>query len=227
MMTVLIVDDDIRINELLTDIFSMEGYETYSAFDGEQALKIIEKKGNDIDLIVLDVMMPEFDGWEVLSFVKDNTDCKVLMLTALTDENSEVKAIRSGADDYVSKPFKRAVLLERAKRLVSERKKEQSRRYQYENLVLSVTEHKVYIDGNEIRLTQKEFNLLHLLMKNSSIVLTREAILDKIWGYVYDGNDRTIDTHIKMLRHSIGEYSDRIRTVRGVGYSFEGEVKIL
>ena len=226
-MTVLIVDDDIRINELLTDIFSMEGYETYSAFDGEQALKIIEKKGNDIDLIVLDVMMPEFDGWEVLSFVKDNTDCKVLMLTALTDENSEVKAIRSGADDYVSKPFKRAVLLERAKRLVSERKKEQSRRYKYENLELSVTEHKVYIDGNEVKLTQKEFNLLHLLMKNSSIVLTREAILDKIGGYVYDGNDRTIDTHIKMLRLSLGEYSDRIRTVRGVGYSFEGEVKII
>ena len=88
-------------------------------------------------------------------------------------------------------------------------------------------EHKVYIDEKEVKLTQKEFNLLHLLMKNSSIVLTREAILDKIWGYVYDGNDRTIDTHIKMLRHSIGDYSDKIRTVRGVGYSFEGEVKIL
>ena len=126
-MTILVVDDDIRINELLTDIFTMEGYETYSAFDGEQALKIIEKKGKSIDLIVLDVMMPEFDGWEVLSFVKDNTDCKVLMLTALTDENSEVKAIRSGADDYVPKPFKRAVLLERAKRLISDRRKEQSR----------------------------------------------------------------------------------------------------
>ena len=226
-MTILVVDDDIRINELLTDIFSMEGYETYSAFDGEQALKIIEKKGKSIDLIVLDVMMPEFDGWEVLSFVKDNTDCKVLMLTALTDENSEVKAIRSGVDDYVPKPFKRAVLLERAKRLISDRRKEQSRKYQCENLVLSVMEHKVYIDGNEVKLTQKEFNLLHLLMKNSSIVLTREAILDKIWGYVYDGNDRTIDTHIKMLRHSIGDYSDKIRTVRGVGYSFEGEVRTI
>ena len=225
-MTILVVDDDIRINELLTDIFETEGYDTLSAFDGEEALRIIEKN-KKIDLIVLDVMMPEFDGWEVLSFVKDNTDCKVLMLTALSDESSEVKAIRSGADDYVAKPFKRAVLLERAKRLISERKKEQSRRYECDGLVLSVMEHKVYIDSEEVKMTAKEFNLLHLLMKNSSIVLTREAILDKIWGYVYDGNDRTIDTHIKMLRHSIGAYSDKIRTVRGVGYSFEGEVKVI
>lgn len=225
-MTILVVDDDIRINELLCEIFSTEGYETIPAFDGEQALKKLEKNKN-IDLIVLDVMMPEFDGWEVLKYVKDNTDCKVLMLTALTDEKSEVKAIRSGADDYVAKPFKRAVLLERAKRLVQERVKEKSRRYECESLVLSVMEHKVYIDGKEVKMTAKEFNLLHLLMKNSAIVLSREAILDKIWGYVYDGNDRTIDTHIKMLRHSIGDYSDKIRTVRGVGYSFEGEVRII
>lgn len=225
-MSILIVDDDVRINELLNDIFAMEGYETHRAFDGEEALEIIEKKKN-IDLIVLDVMMPQFDGWEVLSFVKDNTDCKVLMLTALSDENSEVKAIKCGADDYVAKPFKRAVLLERAKRLIAERTKERNLRYISDGLVLSVKEHKVYVDGVESKLTAKEFNLLHLLMKNASIVLTREAILDKIWGYVYDGNDRTIDTHIKMLRHSIGTYSDRIRTVRGVGYSFEGEVKIL
>lgn len=225
-MTILVVDDDIRINELLCDIFSVEGYETISAFDGEQALKKLEKNKN-IDLIVLDVMMPEFDGWEVLKYVKDNTDCKVLMLTALSDEKSEVKAIRSGADDYVAKPFKRAVLLERAKRLIQESAKEKSRRYECEGLVLSVMEHKVYIDGKEVKMTAKEYNLLHLLMKNSSIVLSRETILDKIWGYVYDGNDRTIDTHIKMLRHSIGDYSDKIRTVRGVGYSFEGEVKVI
>ncbi len=223
-MSILIVDDDLRINELLQDIFTMEGYEVCCAFNGEEALKMLEKN-NNIDLIVLDVMMPEFNGWEVLSFVKDNTDCKVLMLTALSDENSEVKAIRSGADDYVAKPFKRAVLLERAKRLIQDRTKEKNMTYKYEGLVLSVKEHKVYIDGKEAKLTAKEFNLLHLLMKNSSIVLTRETILDKIWGYVYDGNDRTIDTHIKMLRHSIGDYSNNIRTVRGVGYSFEGEVK--
>ena len=115
-MTILVVDDDIRINELLCDIFSVEGYETISAYDGEQALKKLEKNKN-IDLIVLDVMMPEFDGWEVLKYVKDNTDCKVLMLTALSDEKSEVKAIRSGADDYVAKPFKRAVLLKEQKDL--------------------------------------------------------------------------------------------------------------
>lgn len=225
-MTILVVDDDIRINELLCDIFSVEGYDTISAFDGEQALRRLEKN-KDIDLVVLDVMMPEFDGWEVLKYLKDNTDCKVLMLTALSDEKSEVKAIRSGADDYVAKPFKRAVLLERAKRLVQERAKEKSLRYECDGLVLSVMEHKVYIDGNEVKMTAKEFNLLHLLMKNSAIVLSRETILDKIWGYVYDGNDRTIDTHIKMLRHSIGDYSDKIRTVRGVGYSFEGEVKVI
>lgn len=225
-MAILVVDDDIRINELLCDIFSTEGYEVLSSFDGERALKKLEKNKN-IDLIVLDIMMPELDGWEVLKYVKDNTDCKVLMLTALTDEKSEVTAIRSGADDYVAKPFKRAVLLERAKRLIQERTREKSRKYESDGLVLSVMEHKVYIDGNEVKMTAKEFNLLHLLMKNSSIVLSREAILDKIWGYVYDGNDRTIDTHIKMLRHSIGDYSDRIRTVRGVGYSFEGEVKVI
>ena len=223
-MTILVVDDDLRINELLTDIFTMEGYETMSAFDGEQALKIIEKNGKNIDLIVLDIMMPEFDGWEVLSFVKDNTDCKVLMLTALTDENSEVKAIRSGADDFVVKPFKRGVLLERMKRLLGDIKDKNNVNYVCDNIMLCQRECRVYVGGEPIRLTTKEYQLLLLLMKNPRRAISRETILDKVWGFEYDGNDRTIDTHIKMLRKSLGEYGETIRTIRGMGYSFDGEV---
>ena len=224
MHKILIVDDDRRINELLEDIFTMEGYDVLKAFDGEEAIEILDNI-DDIDLILLDVMMPKIDGWDLLAYVKSHFDVKVLMLTALGEEDDEVRGIRSGADDFVAKPFKRAVLLERVKRLLSDYKDRNSIDYVCDDLFLSQGECRVYIKGEPVKMTTKEYQLLLYLMKNPRRALSRDAILDKVWGFEYDGNDRTIDTHIKMLRQSLGEYGERIRTIRGMGYSFDGEVK--
>ncbi len=221
---ILVVDDDKRINDLLRDIFTMEGYDVISAFDGEEAISIIDEC-EDIPLMILDVMLPGFDGWEVLDYVKKHFDTKVIMLTAITDEYSEAKGIRNGADDYVVKPFKRAALIERAKRLIGYSVDEVTCDLVSEGIRVSQKEMKVYLDGEEIKITPKEYQLLLLLMKNSPAVLNRDKILEKVWGFEYDGNDRTIDTHIKMLRQSLVIYGEKIRTVRGTGYSFEGEVK--
>lgn len=220
---ILVVDDDKRINDLLRDIFTIEGYEVISAFDGEEAIDIIESAG-DIPLMILDVMLPEIDGWDVLDYVKKHFDTKVIMLTAITDEYSEAKGLRCGADDYVIKPFKRAALIERVKRLIDCSFGEGSCDIVSGGIRVSQKEMKVYVDGEEIRITPKEYQLLLLLMKNSPSVLNRDKILEKVWGFEYDRNDRTIDTHIKMLRQSLGSYGDKIRTVRGTGYSFEGEI---
>lgn len=224
MHKILVVDDDKRINELLDDIFTMEGFEVYRAFDGEEAIEILENV-EGIEVVILDIMMPKIDGWEMLAYIRMHFDVKVLMLTALSEEEDEVRGIRSGADDFVVKPFKRAVLLERVKRLVSDFKDRNSTTYVCEDLTLSQSECRAYIKGQPIRMTTKEYQLLLLLMKNARLALSREAILNKVWGFEYDGNDRTIDTHIKMLRHTLGEYGERIRTIRGMGYSFDGEVK--
>ncbi len=220
---ILIADDDNRINELLCEIFSMEGYETISAKNGMQVIEYLEQ-GALVELIILDVMMPGLDGWEVLDYVKEHFDVKVLILTALTGEMDEVRTLQKGADDYVAKPFKRAVLLERAKRLINEWNRVHEQDYICRDLRLSQAECKVYFKGEELKLTVKEYRLLLLLMQNSKIVLSREMILEKVWGIDYEGNDRVIDTHIKMLRQSLGEAGEYIRTVRGVGYSFDDEV---
>ena len=224
MHKILVVDDDIRINELLEDIFTMEGFEVLRAFDGDEAIEILDNV-EDVDLVVLDVMMPKIDGWDMLAYIKSRFDIKVLMLTALSEEDDEVRGIRSGADDFIVKPFKRAVLVERVKRLLSDYKDRNNICYICGDMMLSQSECRVYIKGEPVKMTTKEYQLLLLLMKNPRRALSRDTILDKVWGFEYDGNDRTIDTHVKMLRHSLGDYGERIRTIRGMGYSFDGEVK--
>lgn len=223
MHRILVVDDDRRINELLDDIFTMEGFEVYRAFDGAEAIEILDNI-EDIEVVILDVMMPKIDGWEMLAYIRMHYDVKVIMLTALSEEDDEVRGIRSGADDFIVKPFKRAILLERVKRLVNGSKDRSGATYVCDELTLSQNECRAYIKGEPVKMTTKEYQLLLLLMKNARLALTREAILNKVWGFEYDGNDRTIDTHIKMLRRSLGDYGERIRTIRGMGYSFDGEV---
>lgn len=221
--SILIVDDDKKINGLLVDIFLTEGYNVLSAYDGEAAVKTLEEN-RDISVMILDVMLPEVDGWQVLSYVKEHFDVKVIMLTAISDEYSEAKGLRDGADDYVVKPFKRAALVERVRRLNLSSCNENTAELLCDGIRLSQRELKVYIDGEDVKITSKEYQLLLFLMKNSPNVMSREMILEKVWGFEYDGNDRTIDAHIKMLRRSLGKYGEKIRTVRGTGYSFEGEV---
>ena len=161
---ILVVDDDKRINELLKDIFTIEGYEVISAFDGEEAIRIIESDP-EILLMILDVMLPGLDGWDVLTYVKEQFDVKVIMLTAILDEYSEARGLRSGADDYVVKPFKRAALVERAKRLIGCSFNESCCDLLSGKLRVSQKEMKVYIEDEEIKITPKEYQLLLLLMK--------------------------------------------------------------
>lgn len=223
MYRILVVDDDKRINELMVDIFTMEGFNVLSAFDGSQAIEILNNV-KDIQVVILDVMMPKVDGWTTLAYIKSHFDVKVIMLTALDDEEDEARGIRSGADDYVAKPFKRAVLLERVKRLASMAQEKGSTTYISGPLVVKKAECRAYVDGEPVKLTGKELQLLIFLMENPLMVLSREEILDKVWGYRYGGNDRTVDTHIKMLRRALGDFGNVIRTIRGTGYSFDAEV---
>ncbi|MCD8008937.1 MAG: response regulator transcription factor [Clostridiales bacterium] len=220
---VLIADDDSRVNELLQDIFTMEGYQVSAAYNGREVLEQLAAD-DTVDLLILDVMMPELDGWDILHYVKEHFDVKVLMLTALDDAVSEIRCFQEGADDYVAKPFHRAVLAQRAKRLVQEKRAHVSQDYRCGELLLRQSTHTVFVAGEERKLTSKEYQLLLLFLENSNVVLSRETILTRVWGVEYGGGERTLDTHIKMLRRSLKEYGQNIRTVRGVGYCFDGEV---
>lgn len=222
--TILVVDADKRMNSQLYEIFSAESYKVICAYTGDEAIRILGENP-DIPLMILDVVVPDLDGWLLLSFVKEQYRTKVVVLTSLSDEYSEVKGLRAGADDYVTKPFRRAVLVERLNRLSDSYYGENTCDLICDTIRISQQEMRVFVAEQELPVTTKEYQLLRLLMKNSPNVLSREAILEKIWGFEYVGNDRTIDTHIKMLRHSLGAQGKRIRTVRGVGYSFDGVVE--
>lgn len=221
--TILIVDDDKKLNGLLEDIFDSEGYNVKIAYDGEEAISIMDSNP-DIPIVILDVMLPEFDGWQVLSYIKEHFDAKVIMLTAISDEYSEAKGLRSGADDYVIKPFKRAALIERVRKLSDSFQKENTSDLICDELKVIQKEMRVFLCGEEIKLMPKEYQLLVFFMRNNQMVLERDLILEKICGFEYWRNNRTVDSHVKMLRHSLGEYGEKIRTIRGIGYSFEGEV---
>lgn len=219
-VSLLVADDDELLRNLVREIFEEESFKVYEAADGEEALDFFWEH-SDLSLVILDVMMPKLDGMAVLDEIREKSEIPVLMLTALGDSASELDCLRHGASDFVSKPFHYEILLERAKNLLRITKAQD-----FENITVGILEinrqaHKVFVRGKEVALNNKEFQLLELLVLNQNIVLTRDKILDRIWGYDYEGDIRTIDTHIKMLRSSLGEAGNYIRTIRGTGYSFE------
>lgn len=217
---ILLADDDDLLRNLLKEVFEEEGYHVYEAENGEKALDIFWEHP-EIKLVILDIMMPKADGMEVLEEIRERSDVPVLMLTALGDSSSELSCLKKGASDFVSKPFHYEILVERVKNLLKLVKTQNMDSILLGILELNSVSHKVFVAGNEIILNNKEFQLLELLVLNENIVLTREKILDRIWGYDYEGDIRTIDTHVKMLRSSLGEAGAYIKTVRGVGYCFE------
>ncbi|MBO5088891.1 MAG: response regulator transcription factor [Lachnospiraceae bacterium] len=219
-ISILIADDDDLLRNLVKEVFEEEGYHVYEAEDGEKALDIYWEH-TDIALVILDIMMPKIDGMAVLSEIRDRSEVPVLMLTALGDSSSELACLRKGASDFVSKPFHYEILVERVKNLLKLVKTENLDKIQIGVLEMNPAAHKVYVSGKEVILNNKEFQLLEFLIHNQNIVLTREKILDRIWGFDYEGDMRTIDTHVKMLRASLGEAGGYIKTIRGVGYSFE------
>lgn len=221
-VSLLIADDDDLLRNLVKEVLEDEGYQVYTAADGQETVDIFWEHP-EIALVILDIMMPKMDGIEVLREIRERTDTPVLMLTALGDSSSELSCLRNGASDFVSKPFHYDILVERVKNLLRLTKAQDLEKMELGILEIDPVAHKVFVQKEEIILNNKEFQLLEFLVNNQNIVLSREKILDRIWGYDYEGDIRTIDTHVKMLRANLKDAGNYIKTIRGVGYSFEVE----
>ena len=222
MARLLIVDDEEKIREMIGKYAVHEGHEVVLASDGKEALKLFEK--GDFDLIVLDVMMPEMDGYETLKRIKEIRDVPCIFLTALGQEYDRIYGFDIGAEDYVTEPFSPKELMMRIKVILKRENKAVSSRIIVGGLVVDEDAHTVTIDGERVDMANKEYELLLYLLKNIGNALTRQSIISKVWGYEYDSDDRTLDTHMKLLRKDLKEYGNYITTIRGVGYRFEKEV---
>ena len=217
---ILIAEDDSVFRELVCDIVKKEGYIPVEARDGKEAIDIFFSS-NDIDLVILDVMMPIYDGWEVLKEIREHSDVPVIMLTALGDEKNEIFGLKEGADDYIAKPFSYEIFVARLNTIIRKLKKERIDEIIVGKIKIYPVTRKVIVNDLEVELNRKEYSLLTYFVTNINRVLTREQILDKVWGYDFDGDIRTIDTHIKTLRSKLLTYGNYIKTVRGSGYMFE------
>lgn len=217
-MNLLIVDDEKLIREVIKEYALLENYNIYEAENGIEALKQIEK--NNIDVIVLDIMMPKMDGYSFFKEMKKDYNIPTIILSARSDEYDKLLGFDLGIDDYLTKPFSPKELMARIK-AITRRGKTKEDKFTHQDLIVDFIGHTIEINNKEINVTPKEFDLLTYFINNKNIAITREALLNKLWGYDYYGDDRTIDTHIKMLRNNLGKYRDLIKTVRGVGYKFE------
>ncbi|EES47803.1 response regulator transcription factor [Clostridium botulinum] len=211
-MNILIADDEKHMLKILEAYFKREGFNTFVAEDGEMALEIFHS--NKIDIAVLDWMMPKISGIEACRYIKENSTAKVLILTAKSQNDDEIEALNCGADEYIKKPFDPRILLLRAKKLVNFNEK-----ITVNDIKLNINEQKVYKNNKILKLTKIEYNLLLVFIKNKGIILSRDKLIDLVWGIDYIGDYRTVDTHIRRLRAKIGE--DNIKTYRGIGYSLE------
>lgn len=223
-LKVLVVDDEERMRKLISDFLKIKGYETVEAGDGEEAIDVFFAD-KEIALIILDVMMPKMDGWEVLKTVREHSKVPVIMLTARTEEPDELKGFEYGADEYISKPFSPKILVARVEAILRRSGVNQDEVVRVGGIEVDKSAHSVKIDGKEIELSFKEYELLLYFIENKGIALSREKILNNVWNYDYFGDARTIDTHVKKLRAKMGTKGDYIKTVWGMGYKFEVEEK--
>lgn len=219
-MTILIVDDELLIRNVIKEYLLNEGYKVLEAKDGFDALRVISD--NKVDLIVLDIMMPKMDGFTCLSEIRKTKNIPVIMLSARKEETDKLNSFDLGVDDYVTKPFSPKELVARVKAHLK-RTTSNNENYTYKNLLVDYKGRKVTINDKEVNLTPKEYELLTYFIKNKGIALSREQLLNNVWDYDYYGDDRTVDTHIKMLRKSLGDYRNLIKTIREVGYKYETE----
>lgn len=219
MKKVLVVEDDIKIRELIEEFLSAENYIVKSAKDGLEGYAIFREE--EFDLIITDVMMPRMDGYALTNLVREESDIPIIMLTALTDEEDQIRAFDEKVDDFISKPFSFVLLIRRVEAVLRrcESSKKKENKLEFENIILNKDTYKAFVDGEDAELTLKEFNILNLLIANYPTVLKREILMDKVWGYDYYGDMRIIDAHMKNLRKKI-KY-DYIKTVKGVGYVLE------
>lgn len=219
---ILVADDEDRIRKLIADFLAREGYEIIEAADGAQALSL-STGANKPDLVILDVMMPEMDGWTVLTELRRIGDIPVILLTAKSSEADQLGGFRLGADDYVTKPFSPSLLVARVQALLRRRGVLDNHNAQCGNVRIDELAHVAYVGETALELTPKEYDLLLYFIENKGVALSREKILNGVWNYDYFGDLRTVDTHVKQLRSKLGESGDMIVTVRGVGYRLEGK----
>lgn len=220
MFRILVVDDEKKIREVIKTYAEFEGHEVVEAVDGIDAIEKV--KENDFDVIVMDIMMPRLDGFSSYKEIKKIKDIPVLMLSARGEEYDKLFGFEIGIDDYVTKPFSPKELMARLNVIVNRNSKTTNNdNLIFQGLKIDLGGRVVFVDGEKIDLTPKEYDLLVFLVKNENIALSRETLLNKVWGYDFFGDDRTVDTHIKMLRNSIKDYRKFIVTVRGVGYKFD------
>ncbi len=217
---IFVADDDSVLRRLLGDVLRKQNYEVVLAENGEEAIDLFFQH-KDFSLCILDVMMPLYNGYEVLETIREHSDVPVILLTALGDESCELKGLRYGADDYMSKPFSYEILLARVENLLKKNQKKAEESIELGPFLLDPKGHALYIDGVEATLNPKEYALFQLFATHSGQVFSREQLLSKIWGYDYDGEIRTVDTHIKMLRKKLGDYGAMVVTVRGTGYKLQ------
>ena len=217
-MKILIVDDEEGIRKVIKEYCINEKYETDESSNGKDALEKL--KVNDYDLLILDIMMPEMDGFTMLKNLPEDRKIPTIVLSARGEEYDKLSGFDLGIDDYVTKPFSPKELIARIKAIQKRINKNLPEIYKYKNLEINFPSHTVKIKNKELELTPKEFDILTYLIKNKNIAISREQLLSNVWGYDFFGDDRTVDTHIKMLRNNLKEYRDNIITVRGIGYKY-------
>ena len=220
-ITILVVDDESRMRKLLKDFLSVKGYQILEAEDGEKAIEVFEENRNKIKLILLDVMMPKLDGWSVLRKIRQDSNLPVIMLTARGEEQDELFGFELGVDEYISKPFSPKILVARVEAILKRTYGDTKEIKDYDGITIDQEGRTVKVDGKPIDLSLREYELLKYLLDNENIALSRDKILNNVWNYDYYGDSRTIDSHIKKIRHKLGKKGKYIKTMRGVGYKFE------
>ena len=218
---ILIVDDEQRMRKLIKDFLVAKGYSILEAEDGEKALEVFENNKNKINLILLDVMMPKLDGWSVLRQIRQESKVPIIMLTARGEEQDELFGFELGVDEYISKPFSPKVLVARVEAILRRTNQDTKEVKNYDGIEIDKEGRTVKVDGKPIELSLREYELLVYLVDNENIALSRDKILNNVWNYDYYGDSRTIDSHIKKIRHKLGKKGKYIKTIRGIGYKFE------
>jgi DNA-binding response OmpR family regulator len=227
MYSILVVDDEVNIRKLIKKYAEFEGHDVTEAENGIQAIKLCESRS--FDIIIMDVMMPELDGFSASHIIRQRSNTPILILSARGEEYDRINGFRVGADDYVVKPFSGKELMLRIEAIMKRyhaQIKETKDVFRYKSLIIDFTGRIVSIDGERVDMSPKEYDLLFYMCKNKNIALSREKLITEVWGYDFYGDDRTLDTHIKLLRKSLGEYSALIVTLRGVGYRFDTAEKV-
>ena len=220
-LTIFIVDDEKRMRTLIRDFLVVKNFKIIEAADGEEALEIFEEKKDNIDLVLLDVMMPKVDGWTVLRNIRQKSKVPVIMLTARSEEQDELFGFELGVDEYISKPFSPKILVARIEAILKRTNVEKKEKREYDGILIDESGRTVSVDGKKIDLSLREYELLKYLLDNENVALSRDKILNNVWNYDYYGDSRTIDSHIKKIRHKLGKKGKYIETIRGIGYKFE------